>query len=112
MKHGVTLSVFAVITLSGGFQNALAFDDEARAILKKNDCVKCHAPEKEKRGPSLKKMASRYAGKPAEGESQLIKAMQSSDKVKLSDGTEEFHKVLDVKDAATLRNLARWILAQ
>lgn len=94
-------------------QPALALDDEdAKSLFKKNDCVKCHAPEKEKRGPSLKAMAAKYAGKTAEGESKMLKTMQSTDKVKLTDGTEETHKAIDTKDAAALKNLVRWILAQ
>jgi cytochrome c len=32
--------------------------------------------------------------------------------VKLEDGTEEEHKIIDTKDKAELKNLVEWILAQ
>lgn len=38
--------------------------DAAQALAKKNDCFKCHAVDKTKKGPSLKKIAAKYKGKP------------------------------------------------
>lgn len=112
MRHAI-IRHLTLLALGASFMQPLhALDDEdAKALFKKNDCVKCHAPEKEKRGPSLKKMAAQYAGK-ADAEAKILKGMQSSDKVKVSDGTEESHKPIDSKDQAVLKNLARWILAQ
>ena len=91
-------------------------DDAALAVFKKNDCTKCHAPEKDKKGPSLKKIAEKYKGK-ADGEEKAIKNMTTGIKVKLDDGTEEEHKVIKLDpakpaDAAALKNLAGWILAR
>lgn len=85
-------------------------EDAAKALFKKNDCTKCHAPAKEKKGPSLKKIASKEKGKP-DIEAKLIKHMTSGEKVKLDDGTEEEHKVLDTKDKAEMKNLVEWILS-
>ena len=85
--------------------------DAAQALAKKNDCFKCHAVEKTKKGPSLQKIAAKYKGK-AEGEEKVIHNITSGNKVKLSDGTEEEHKIIDTKDAKELKNLAAWILAQ
>ena len=84
--------------------------DAAKALSKKNDCTKCHAPEKSKKGPSLKKISEKYKGK-ADGQEKAIKNMTSGQKVKLEDGTEEDHKIIDTKDAAQLKNLADWILS-
>ena len=39
----------------------------AQALAKKNECTKCHAVDKEKKGPSYKKIAAKYKGK-ADGE--------------------------------------------
>jgi cytochrome c len=90
----------------------LAFDeDAAKALFKKNDCTKCHAPAKAKKGPSLKKIAEGNKGK-ADAEAKLLKHMTTSPKVKLDDGTEEEHKIIDTKDKAELKNLVQWILAQ
>jgi len=35
----------------------------AQALAKKNDCFKCHAVDKTKKGPSLKKIAAKYKEK-------------------------------------------------
>jgi len=92
-------------------QAALALDAEAaQALAKKNNCAKCHAPEKEKKGPSYKKIAAKYKGK-ADGEASIIKNITTGPKVKLDDGSEEEHKIIDTKDAAALKNLAEWILS-
>jgi cytochrome c len=91
---------------------SLAFDeDAAKSLFKKNDCTKCHAPAKTKKGPSLKKIAEENKSK-ADAEAKMIKHMTTSPKVKLDDGTEEEHKIIDTKDKAELKNLVQWILAQ
>lgn len=86
--------------------------EAAQALAKKNDCFKCHSIDKTKKGPSLKKIAAKYKGK-AEGQEKAIKNMTTAgNKVKLEDGSEEEHKVIDTKDAAAIKNLADWILSQ
>ena len=85
--------------------------DAATALAKKNDCFKCHAIDKTKKGPSYKKIAAKYKGKP-EGEQKCIDNMTKGGKVKLEDGTEEDHKIIDTKDPAALKNITQWILAQ
>ncbi len=83
----------------------------AQALAKKNDCFKCHAIDKNKKGPSLKKIAEKYKGK-ADGEEKAIKNFTTGPKVKLDDGTEEEHKIIDTKDPKELKNLAQWILSR
>jgi cytochrome c len=85
--------------------------DAAQALAKKNDCFKCHAVDKEKKGPSYKKIAAKYKGK-ADAEEKIIKNITTGPKVKLDDGSEEDHKVINTKDAAALKNLSDWILSQ
>ncbi len=93
--------------------SAHAFDeDAAKALAKKNDCFKCHAIDKTKKGPSYKKIAAKYKGKEAEGEQKIIKNITTGPTVKLEDGTEEEHKIIDTKDQAEIKNLIQWILAQ
>lgn len=101
--------VLALASLSPA--HAAVDADAAQALLKKNDCTKCHAVDKTKKGPSWKKVAAKYKGK-ADGQEKAIKNMTTGSKVKLEDGTEEEHKVIDTKDPAALKNLADWILAQ
>lgn len=101
----------AVSLLAMTSAHAAVDADAAQALAKKNDCFKCHAVDKTKKGPSLKKIAAKYKGKP-EGQEKAIKNMTTGPKVKLEDGTEEEHKVIDTKDPKELKNLADWILSQ
>jgi cytochrome c len=89
--------------------------DAALALAKKNDCMKCHAVDKEKKGPSYKKIAAKYKGKP-DGQEKAIKNMTVASKVKLDDGSEEDHKLIKLDpskpaDMAAIKNLADWILS-
>lgn len=85
--------------------------EAAQALAKKNECLKCHSVDKEKKGPSYKKIAAKYKGKP-DGEEKVIRNMTVPSKVKLDDGTEDDHKLINTKDMAAIKNLAAWILAQ
>ena len=98
---GVSASAFAEVDA-----------DEAMALAKKNDCFKCHAIDKTKKGPAYKKVAAKYKGKTAEGEEKILKNITTGPKVKLEDGTEEEHKIIDSKDPKAIKNLIDWILSQ
>jgi cytochrome c len=106
----VTGSLFFALA---GLAPAHAAVDEAaaQALAKKNDCFKCHAVDKTKKGPSYKKIAAKYKEKKL-GEKEAIKQMTTGPKVKLEDGTEEEHKNIETRDAAELSNLAQWILSR
>ncbi len=86
-------------------------EDAAMALAKKNDCFKCHAVDKDKKGPSYKKIAAKYKGKP-DGQEKVIKNITTGPKVKLDDGTEEDHKIINTKDMDALKNLSDWILSR
>jgi cytochrome c len=114
IKSSKLTLVLAALFAAAGFATSAtaAVDaDAAQALAKKNDCFKCHAIDKDKKGPSYKKIAAKYKGK-ADAEEKAIKNMTSNPKVKLDDGTEEEHKAINTKDAAAIKNLAQWILAQ
>lgn len=101
----------AVLLALSALAPAHAFDeDSAKALAKKNDCLKCHAPDKDKKGPSMKKISDKYRGKP-DGVEKAIKNMTEGKKVKLSDGSEEDHKIIDTKDPKELKNIAEWYLS-
>lgn len=110
LRTAIAAAAGAALLLAAPIASAVD-EDAAKTLFKKNDCTKCHAPEKNKKGPSLKKIAKEYKGK-ATAEQELLKHFTSGKKVKLDDGTEEEHKVIDSKDQAELKNLAQWILAQ
>lgn len=112
-KPSITLAAAsAVLALASLTPAHAAVDaDAAKALFKENDCTKCHAPDKTKKGPSLKKIAEKYKGK-ADGQDKLVTNFTTGPKVKLEDGTEEKHKIVESKDPKVLKNLADWILAQ
>lgn len=106
------VSASAVLTFASMLPAHAAVDaDAAQALFKKNDCTKCHSVDKTKKGPSLKKIAAKYKDKP-DGQEKAIKNFTTGPKVKLDDGSEEEHKIIDTKDPAAQKNLADWILSQ
>ena len=114
MKTRTTLSLIGSLFFAlAGLAPAHAAVDEAaaKALAKKNDCFKCHAIDKSKKGPSYQKIAAKYKEKKL-GEKEAIKQMTTGPKVKLEDGTEEEHKIIETKDPKELSNLAQWILSQ
>ena len=107
----LAFGVAAATLLLAGPATAQVDEDAAKKLFKQNDCTKCHATDKTKKGPSLKKIAAKYREKGLT-EKDAVGHMTKGAKVKLEDGTEEEHKILDSKDAKEQGNLARWILAQ
>lgn len=112
-KSFITLASASAVLALAFLSPAQAAPDEeaAKALMKANDCTKCHAVDKTKKGPALKKVAEKYKGK-ADGQAKLITNFTTGPTVKLADGTEEKHKIIDTKDQKELKNLADWILAQ
>lgn len=112
-KSSLTLVCTAAVLAMASISPAQAAVDAAaaQALFKSNECTKCHDVTKAKKGPSLKKIAAKYKGKP-DGEEKAIKNFTMGGKVKLSDGKMIDHKILDSKDPAEMKNLADWILSQ
>lgn len=109
---GALLGIAFVFTAGAVPAVAAAADQEAAmAMMKKNDCTKCHAVDKDKKGPAYKKVAAKYKGK-ADAEDKLVKFVTTPSKVKLADGSEEDHKNFDASDAKGVKNVVQWVLAQ
>ena len=85
--------------------------DAAQKVAKESGCTKCHAVDKAKKGPAYQKIAAKYKGK-ADSEARLSEFVTKAPKVKMDDGSEEEHKAVTTKDAAQVKNLVQWILAQ
>jgi cytochrome c len=107
-------TISAILGLTGAVlfsPVAAALDaDAAQALAKKEGCLKCHAIDKKKEGPSLKEIGAKYKGK-ADAEAKISHQITSGEKVKLADGTEEEHKVIKTKDKGELSNLIAWIIS-
>ena len=111
MKPSLILTTAGLAAALLGAPLAHAVDAAAaEALAKKEGCLKCHAVDKKKDAISLKDIARKHAGK-ADGEAKILAQITTAQKVKLEDGTEEEHKIIDTKDPAQLKNLADWILA-
>ena len=82
----------------------------AQALAKRNDCFKCHAIDKTKKGPAYKRVAARLKTGP-NGVEVIVAHITSGRMVQLEDGTKEKHKIIDTRDPGELKNLAQWILS-
>lgn len=80
----------------------------AEALARKAGCLKCHAPEKKKDGPSMRDIAAKWKGK-ADAEQKLITHATTSPKVKI-DGKEEEHEQLKASPEQ-VKNVIQWYLA-
>lgn len=85
--------------------------DAAVSLVKKSDCLKCHAVDKDKKAASFKSMAEKWKGKP-DAQAKMTEAITKAPKVKLKDGTEESHKVIASQDANDIKNVVDWILSR
>ena len=83
--------------------------DAAQALLKKSECLKCHAIDKKKGGPAYREVAKKYKGK-ADAEDKLVKHITLKPMIEI-DGTKEEHIAVKSKDAAEIKNVVQWILS-
>lgn len=110
-RTSMLLSFAATLILAFSVNASAAVDVEAaKALARQNNCFKCHGVDKEKDGPSYKKVAEKYRGKPG-AEERLITHITSGEKAKFPDGHEEDHKIIKTKDMGEIKNLIAWILS-
>ena len=108
MKFLSTLLV-ACGLLSASFAQAAVDADAAQALLKKSDCMKCHAIDKKKDGPPFMETAKKYKGQ-ADAEEKLIKRITTGPMVEI-DGAKEEHKKIKSTDTGEIKNVVQWILS-
>ena len=109
----VTALAGATLLMASTASQALDVE-AAKALARQNNCLKCHAIDKDKDGPAYKKVAEKYKGKPT-AEARLIEHITSGEKAKFPDGHEEEHKIVKTsppKDMEQIKNLVQWILTQ
>jgi cytochrome c len=107
-KFSVPLFFTAVTMLGSG--SALALDAAAaEKLARKSGCLKCHAPDKDKDGPSMKEIAAKWKVKP-DAEDKLFKHATTKPMVKI-EGKEEEHSTLKTTDEGEIRNVIRWYLS-
>ena len=106
----VSTGLLLLALVAAGPAQAEVDAEAAQALAKKNDCFKCHAIDKTKKAPAYRRVAARLKTKPDAVE-VIVEHITSGHLVKLEDGTEENHRIIDTKDPDELRNLALWILS-
>lgn len=110
-KFRLACGAALLLTVAGAATAEEAVDaDAALSLAKRNDCFKCHAIDKTKKGPAYKRVAARLRTKP-DGIETIVEHITSGHMVELQDGSVEKHKIVDTQDPNELRNLARWILS-
>ncbi|MBK5205892.1 MAG: c-type cytochrome [Polaromonas sp.] len=80
------------------------------ALMRQNGCMKCHAIDRKKQGPSYREVAAKYKGK-AGAEARLITHITTGEKAKLENGQEEAHVIIKTKDTNEIKSIVNWILA-
>lgn len=85
--------------------------DAAKDLAKSSGCLKCHAVDKTKVGPSYKNVAIKYKGK-ADAEESITKFITTGPKVKMGEGMELTHEIINTSDKGEIKNLVGWILSQ
>lgn len=110
MKNAIAMALLLGVWVTGPVQAQQVDAEAAQALAKRNDCFKCHAIDKTKKGPAYKRVAARLKTKP-DGVEVIVDHLTSGRLVELEDGTHEKHKIVDTPDPAELKNLARWILS-
>ncbi|MCL2875670.1 MAG: c-type cytochrome [Betaproteobacteria bacterium] len=88
--------------------------DVADALIRRNNCSKCHDIEKkDKDGPSYKEIAKKYRDD-AQAESKLVEHLTTGPMVKLPDGSKDEHRIVrttPADDMEQIKNLIQWILS-
>lgn len=102
-------STVLALAISGSASAAVDVE-AAKALARQNGCFKCHSVDKEKDGPTYKKVAEKFRGK-ANAEERLITHITTGEKAKFPDGHEEEHKIIKTKDMVEIKNLIGWILS-
>ncbi len=101
----------AAITLSFSLNASAAVDvDAAKALARENNCFKCHGVDKEKDGPSYKKVAEKYRGKPG-AEERLVTHVTSGKKQSFPMAMRKNTRSSRPKTWPQIKNLVNWILS-
>jgi cytochrome c len=107
-----TLAIVASAVLLSFSASAFAQDDTAvRSLLKKSNCMKCHAETRSREGPSFQRIAEKYRGK-SDAEALLTRYVSTVVRIRDRDGIEDDHEPLKTNDPAEIRAVVRWILAR
>ena len=89
---------------------AMADAASAEALARKSGCLKCHAPDKKKDGPSMKEIAAKAAKENTPMQKLVDRITKGGVKVKI-EGKEEEHEVLKDTSPAAGKDVIEWYLS-
>jgi cytochrome c len=104
-------AIIAIAFLSMPVQAAPIDSEAAEGLARRESCLKCHALDRKKDGPSYKQVAAKYKDKP-DAEERLIEHVKAGKEIQLPNGDREYHRIIKTKDEKEIRNLIQWILSQ
>jgi cytochrome c len=111
MHSRTLLAVASAACLATGAVVAQSVDTAAaESLMKRSNCLTCHAVDKKKVGPAFKETAAKYKGKP-DAEQKLYTHLTTSPMVKL-DGNEMRHDSLKTKNEAEIKNVIAYIVSR
>jgi cytochrome c len=84
----------------------------AKKLARADHCLRCHAVNRKKEGPSFQTVAYKYKDQADAQEKLVLHITSGEDRVKLSDGHMETHKFDKTTDSGKINNLIKWILSQ
>ena len=110
-KNQIPLTGWLLLALAGASPAMAQVDAEAaQELARRNECFKCHAIDKKKKGPAYTRVAAKLKTKP-DGVETVIEHITTGPLIQMEDGTHENHRIIDTRDPKELRNLAEWILS-
>jgi cytochrome c len=114
VRKGMLAGLAAAALGLPGAGQAAADAEAAQALMRQNNCTKCHSVDRDKDGPSFRRTARGFANR-ANAEQALIHHLTSGETATFPDGHEEAHKIVKTippQDMNQIRNLVQWILEQ
>lgn len=113
MMNGFPKFALVALALVIGAPAAQAMSDAAVVnLMKKNNCMKCHAPDRKKDGPSYKELAEKYRALPQdEARAEVRKQVTTFSKVEVK-GKEENHEPLKTQKEEEITAVIEWILSR
>ena len=108
-KKTAALAAFSIVSF---FSSSCALADaaSAEALARKSGCLKCHAPDKKKDGPSMKEISAKVAKEGTPIQKLIDRVTKGGVTVKI-DGKDEEHEVLKDTSPAAGKDVIEWYLS-
>jgi cytochrome c len=103
------LVVVCVCALSAQAHAAKFNKWDAKRLVSKSTCFKCHSIERKKVGPAYQDVATKYRDDP-EGATKIYRHITLNPEVEI-DGKKEIHIRIKTDDQDDINNVVQWLLS-